>query len=273
MTSERDGGTEVEGVHENLPPGVSASDNELGWRMSLGKLARRVEESGAAPMLALLPSPLLGPAAWEPAADALRGLGFDVLVAPVPASPESPAEVLAAFVGSLPTDRQFVLVPHSNAGLYVPALTAERTVVGVVFVDAALPDDAESTAMAPAGLRAAIAPLAGSDGLLPPWTQWWDEADVAALFPSPVIRLQVSAAQPTLPLSYFDASLPVPTRWDETPCAYLAFGDTYADELARAVAAGWPVSTLTGHHLHLLAAPAEVAAEVLRLLEQVSGPH
>ena len=37
------GGTEVSGRHENLPPGVSAADNELGWRMSMDKLARLVE--------------------------------------------------------------------------------------------------------------------------------------------------------------------------------------------------------------------------------------
>jgi uncharacterized protein YndB with AHSA1/START domain len=38
-----DGGTELVGVHENLPPGVSPADNELGWTMSLDKLARLVE--------------------------------------------------------------------------------------------------------------------------------------------------------------------------------------------------------------------------------------
>lgn len=37
------GGTEVSGRHENLPPGVSAADNELGWRMSMDKLAALVE--------------------------------------------------------------------------------------------------------------------------------------------------------------------------------------------------------------------------------------
>jgi len=40
---EADGGTDVIGVHENLPPGVSPADNEMGWRMSLEKLARLVE--------------------------------------------------------------------------------------------------------------------------------------------------------------------------------------------------------------------------------------
>ncbi len=38
-----DGGTELVGVHENLPSGVSPADNELGWRMSTDKLARLVE--------------------------------------------------------------------------------------------------------------------------------------------------------------------------------------------------------------------------------------
>ena len=41
--SDKDGGTEVVGVHEALPPGVSIADNEAGWRMALGKLAALVE--------------------------------------------------------------------------------------------------------------------------------------------------------------------------------------------------------------------------------------
>ncbi len=35
-------GTDLTGVHQNLPPGVPPEDNELGWRMSLDKLARLV---------------------------------------------------------------------------------------------------------------------------------------------------------------------------------------------------------------------------------------
>jgi hypothetical protein len=36
-------GTDLVGLHENLPPGVSPADNELGWSMSIDKLARLVE--------------------------------------------------------------------------------------------------------------------------------------------------------------------------------------------------------------------------------------
>ena len=41
--ADADGGTEIVGVHENLPPGVVPADNELGFRMSLAKLAKLVE--------------------------------------------------------------------------------------------------------------------------------------------------------------------------------------------------------------------------------------
>jgi len=39
------GGTEVLGIHDNLPPGIAPADNETGWRMALDKLARLVETS------------------------------------------------------------------------------------------------------------------------------------------------------------------------------------------------------------------------------------
>lgn len=38
-----DGGTDVIAVHDGLPPGLSPADNELGWRLSLEKLAALVE--------------------------------------------------------------------------------------------------------------------------------------------------------------------------------------------------------------------------------------
>jgi len=37
------GGCTVEGIHDGLPPGVPPDQNELGWRMSLAKLAKLVE--------------------------------------------------------------------------------------------------------------------------------------------------------------------------------------------------------------------------------------
>jgi uncharacterized protein YndB with AHSA1/START domain len=41
--TDADGGTEVLAVHDGLPAGLSPADNELGWRLSLAKLAALVE--------------------------------------------------------------------------------------------------------------------------------------------------------------------------------------------------------------------------------------
>lgn len=38
------GGTNLMAVHEDLPPGVSPEANELGWKMSIDKLAWLVED-------------------------------------------------------------------------------------------------------------------------------------------------------------------------------------------------------------------------------------
>jgi uncharacterized protein YndB with AHSA1/START domain len=41
--ADADGGTDLLAVHEGLPAGLSTTDNEIGWRMALAKLAALVE--------------------------------------------------------------------------------------------------------------------------------------------------------------------------------------------------------------------------------------
>jgi uncharacterized protein YndB with AHSA1/START domain len=41
--ADADGGTDIHAVHDGLPPGVPPADNELGWKLSLAKLAALVE--------------------------------------------------------------------------------------------------------------------------------------------------------------------------------------------------------------------------------------
>ncbi|MPZ94706.1 MAG: hypothetical protein GEU96_07260 [Propionibacteriales bacterium] len=218
------------------------------------------------PELVLLPSPLLGRSVWQPAAKQLRRAGWSATVAAGPAAPSTPDEVLRSYLDSIRTDAEVVLVPHSNAGLYVPRLIAERDVVATVFVDAALPPDAGSVPLAPAGMDEFLAARADEDGLLPPWTQWWEDGDLDGLFPSRAARTLVEREQPRLPLTYFRTTLPVSAGWADTPGAYLAFGDTYADERHQAGEHGWPVRTLPGRHLHMLAEPRQVATAVTDLL-------
>jgi hypothetical protein len=94
------------------------------------------------------------------------------------------------------------------------------------FVDAGLPPKDGEVLLAPPELFEKLADKADSDGLLPPWTSWWEEADVAGLFPDPQMRAHVEREQPRLPLPCFSAQLPVPSGWDTGLAgAYLAFGE------------------------------------------------
>jgi hypothetical protein len=225
--------------------------------------------AGTEPTLALLASPLLGPAVWSRAAEVLVDRGRRVLVPPASAGITGPDDVLRMLRAALPAGEPLVLVPHSNAGLYVAALAAERDVRGVVFVDAGLPSDAPSTPTAPPAFRAFLAGLADAEGRLPGWTHWWPDEDIAGLFPDDVARSAVEAEQPRLPLGYFDASVPSPAGWRRLPAAYLAFGDAYAAERDLAHARGWPVTTLPGQHLHPLLDPEGVVATLLGLVGQL----
>ena len=198
----------------------------------------------------LLHSPLVGPATWQPVAQRLRAAVHDVMVA-------DPRAVRV--------DGPALLVPHSNAGLYAPALGARSDAVATVYVDAALPGDGTDTALAPPALVEHLRTLMDPDGMLPPWSRWWSADDLVGLFPDDVTRAAVEREQPRLPLAYFTRRLPVPAGWSARPSAYLAFGDTYAAEAARARGLGWPVEVMAGRHLHLLHEPAAVAEAILRL--------
>ncbi len=219
------------------------------------------------PLLCLLPSPLLGRAVWTPVASELARLEWETTMASSATSaPRNPRDVVDAFLDQIPANRPVVLVPHSNAGLYVPALIARRDVVANVFVDAGLPPASGVVPVTPPELYAFLSERVDDNGSLPPWTKWWDEADVAPLFPNDNVRRGVEDDERSLPLSYFSHCVDVPEGWDDVPSAYLAFGDTYAAEKAEADGRGWRVRTLPGNHLHMLIEPHHVAAEITAML-------
>ncbi len=82
----------------------------------------------------------------------------------------------------------------------------------------------------------------------------------------------MEAGQPRLPLSYFRSTVAVPAGWERTPSGYLAFGDTYAEEAARARSWGWPARRLDGGHLHLLHDPDATVAALLDLTDALGVP-
>jgi pimeloyl-ACP methyl ester carboxylesterase len=160
-------------------------------------------------------------------------------------------------------DDPVILVPHSNAGLFVPAVidALGDQVRGAVFIDAALPG------VGPHSTRDFLRRLAIVDGCLPPWTSWWDDADVAELFPNADVRAEVEAEQPRMPLAYYDHLPPAVDGWAVPPCGYVWFGTPYDKEAEQAARYGWPTAHLPGRHLHMLIEPDTVAAAVLQMAD------
>ena len=225
------------------------------------------------PRVVVLPSPLLGAATYGPLASSLLALGVPTLVAPLPSGDVTPARVLDAFAAAVADHAATHVVAHSNAGYYTPALTTSSG-VSAICMDAALPGaGATETLLAPPAFAGFIDTLPRRDGLLPPWPAWWDRSDVAALFPSDEWLDRVTSEAPHLPPDYFTTPLAVPLGWEARPAAYLAFGDTYAEEVTFAEAAGWAVRREEGHHLRHLAEPDRVAELLLDLVEVLATPR
>ncbi|MDQ0994422.1 alpha/beta hydrolase [Streptomyces sp. V3I7] len=226
------------------------------------------------PIFVLVHSPSVGPSTWHPVADHLRAAGHEVRVPSLlhvgeGAPPFWPRVVDAVRDDLRPVgpDSPVILVAHSNAGLFLPAIRAglDRPVTGSVFVDAALPARRGPTPVAPPELLEFLRPMA-VNGRLPRWTDWWDEADVAPMFTDPAVRRTVVEEQPSLPLSYYEQHVPVPDGWDDHPCSYVLFGPPYDDLAADARERGWRVAHLPGAHLHQTVDPAGTARKLIELV-------
>jgi hypothetical protein len=211
----------------------------------------------------LLPSPFLPALAYAPLVDALGRRGWGVVVATTATVPDGPDPVLTAYADRVERERPDIVLAHSNAGRYAVAAAAG---VPVVLIDAALPPESGDATLAPEALLDLLSGLADSQGLLPPWTRWWPDEDLAAVVPDPHVLADIRAVEPRLPLAYVAGRLGAPSRWQEAPQAFLALGGTYADELALATRLGWPTAVLDGAlHLHHLVDPDAVAAAVVDL--------
>ncbi|WP_233221816.1 alpha/beta hydrolase [Streptomyces carminius] len=169
-------------------------------------------------------------------------------------------------LGPVPADSPVALVAHSNAGLLLPVIRSglDHPVTGSIFVDAALPARTGSVPVAPPELLEFLRPMA-VNGRLPRWTDWWDEADTAPMFPDPVMRRTVVEEQPALPLSYYEQRVPVPSGWDDHPCSYLLFSSPYDGLAAEARERGWRVAHLPGTHLHQIVDPVGTAQRLIEL--------
>lgn len=227
----------------------------------------------------LVHSPLVGPATWAPAADALRKAGYEVVV-PRLDSPahidgtywQRHARIVAASVRDVPKDRAIILVAHSGAGPLVPAIKQAmgRDVAGYIFYDAGLPKDGASrldqfdTADERKEFRDAA-----KDGLLPKWTA----DDLRGAITDDDLRQAFAADLPSLPLAVYEEPLPVFKGWPDAPCGYVRTSATYDPFLKAAREKGWPVKILDAGHFEMLNDSKGAAAILREMAATLLAPH
>jgi pimeloyl-ACP methyl ester carboxylesterase len=225
------------------------------------------------PVFVLIHSPLVGPASWSPTAHELdrRGRGamvpslLGVADAPAPQWRHVQRAVRAATAGM---HAPIVLAGHSGGGLLLPAIADAVTgqVAALVFVDSFLPPAAGSLTLAPPELIDQLRELA-TDGVLPPWSSWFGANAMRELVADERARAALEAEMPRLPVSYLEASVPLPSGWNRRPCAYLLLSaELYRHSASEARARGWPVGEIPGgRHLTTVTEPVAVADALLDL--------
>ena len=175
--------------------------------------------------------------------------------------------------------QRIVLVGHSGAGLLLPVIAdaSENEVAALVFVDSHLPPPAGRLPLGRPPFMDQLTAMA-THGVLPPWSRWFGADAMREMVPDERVRAELEAEMPCLPLSYFEASVPLPEDWaNRHPCAYLLLSATpYRQSAAEARARGWPVTEIPDvQHLAITTNPIPVTEALLdleRSLEAIARP-
>lgn len=219
----------------------------------------------------LVHSPLSGPLVWEGVAAALRARQHRVMAPDLRAATdlgppywEHHAAAVVAALEAVPAESPLILVGHSGAGVLLPAVAARagRPVGAFLFVDADLPEDGQSRLDRFASpSEAEEFRRSAHNGMLPPWT----EDDLREAIPDAALRARFVAELRPLPLTAYEEPLPAPEGWDEAPCGYLRFSDSYRAAAEEARDLDFECAELPGGHLMPLTDPGAVALTLVLL--------
>jgi hypothetical protein len=216
----------------------------------------------------IIHSPLVGPTTVAPLAAALQALGWTTTVPDLRTANDSPEHYEQRAVAA--ADATDIVIGHSGAGPFMPAV-AEAMNAALVFVDAVVPPPGPLHRSSTRLLQLLDA-LPVVDGLLPPWHEWWPADLMAELVPDESLQRLIMAEIPRVPRSFFDETMPLPSRWWTRPAGYLRLSPAYDEDRARAQLWGWPTSRLDGRHLDVCVHPELIAEHVSELARRLGQP-
>jgi pimeloyl-ACP methyl ester carboxylesterase len=243
-------------------------------------ILRRVVSAAREPMFVLVHSPLVGPTSWLPVAQELERRGRAAVVPSLLGVAEAPEPQWrhvpdAVRIATSHDHQRIVLIGHSGAGLLLPVIADALAieVTALVFVDSLLPPPAGRLLPGSPAFIDQLRAMA-TDGVLAPWSRWFGADAMRELVPDERLRADLEAEMPRLPLSYFEATVPLPDEWrNRRPCAYLLLSTTtYGQSAAEARAHGWPVIEIHGvQHLAIATNPIPVTEALLDLERSLSS--
>jgi hypothetical protein len=214
----------------------------------------------------IIHSPLVGPSTVAPLAAALEALGWTTTVPDLRTAIQSPTEFAQRAAHTV--DSADVVIGHSGAGAFLPAVADAMNAAITVFVDAVVPQPG-SPFVTSAGLLQLLDTLPVVDGFLPPWHEWWPAGLMVELVPDPILRRRIVDEIPRVPRSFYDAAVPMPLQWWTLPAAYLQLSPGYDEDRCRAETWSWPTIKLTGRHLDLCVRPDLIAEHVSDLVRRL----
>ena len=178
-------------------------------------------------------------------------------------------------ISLIPRGNQLILVGHSSASALVADLASKLATRGLIIVDGDIPPAIGAAAPVRPALRNFIAGLAGPDGTLPVWSDWFSNdppraslVGIDILARDPVALAQFERKLPQLNVSWFDDTIDL-AGWDHVPSGYVQTSAIYAHAAAEARRRGWPLQRLDGTHLHPTLQPVETAAAILAISRQL----
>lgn len=223
----------------------------------------------------LVHSPLVGPTTWSWVAQELHDRGHHVTV------PAPPATTFVrgwrawtdAVVDDIGTRETALIVGHSGAGPLLPVIASKMVSPPsrLVFVDAALPPISGNATLVPEQFLDVLRARA-HNGVLPKWSEWFGPTAMEELIPEEDQRAPVVAELPEVPLSFFEATVPLPEGWSSaTSGAFVLLSEPYRSDATEAASRGWPALELPGAHLDIVVRPPEIADALVHVAHRGSA--